>query len=77
VFTVYAMHASGLKEVEMQFKSAEVALDRLGICGRGVETVKDDTGKVFRVDLGLGFSTKRGEVIRKTSLASQLWKKAG
>jgi hypothetical protein len=74
---VYMMHAGGMKEVEMEFKSAEGALDRLGVLGRGVETIKDDTGTVFRVDLGRGFSTKKGEVIRKTSLAASLYRQAG
>lgn len=76
MFTVYAMHASGQKEVEMKFNSAQDALDRLGVCGRGIETVKDSTGTTHRVDLGRGFSTTKGEVIRKTSLAAELYKRA-
>lgn len=73
---VYMMHASGLKEVEMEFKSPDHALDRLGTAGRGVETIRDDDGQVFRVDLGRGFSTKKGEVTRRNSLAGSLYKRA-
>lgn len=76
MFTVYAMHASGQREVEMKFTSAESALDRLGTAGRGIETVKDSVGTVHRVDLGRGFSAMKGEVIRRSSLAAGLFKRA-
>jgi hypothetical protein len=76
MFTVYAMHASNTKEVEMKFTTAEIALAQLGLCGRGIETVKDSAGITHRIDLGRGFSAKKGEVIRKVSLAAELFKRA-